>query len=127
MITSKSATGPGNSNVSPALRAPRRVAPKTKRPSNSKPVGKPKQSGRPQSKQDHVLAMLRQKDGTTIPAVMKATGWQQHSVHGFLSGVIRKKLKLRLVSTKVDDKCIYRIVDKSPTKTGGRQASRHSA
>jgi hypothetical protein len=71
--------------------------------------------------------MLRQKEGTTIPAVMKATGWQQHSVHGFLSGVVRKKLKLKLVSTKVDDKRIYRIVDKSPAKTGGRQANRQPA
>ncbi len=54
--------------------------------------------------------MLQRKEGTTIAAVMKATGWQKHSVHGFLAGVVRKKLGLNLVSDKVDGKRIYRVV-----------------
>jgi len=74
-----------------------------------------------QSKQDRVLAMLRQKEGTTIGAVMKTTGWQKHSVHGFLAGVVRKKLGLTLVSEKSDGERVYRIADDnrikaSPTK-----------
>jgi hypothetical protein len=40
---------------------------------------------------------------------MAATGWQQHSVRGFLAGVVRKKLRLDLVSEQTDKGGIYRI------------------
>jgi hypothetical protein len=53
--------------------------------------------------------MLRAPSGTTISAMMTATGWQQHSVRGFLAGVIRKKFGINLVSEAGGR--VYRIKD----------------
>jgi hypothetical protein len=83
-------------------------------------------SDRP-SKQARVIAMLRSPDGTTIAAITQATGWQQHSVRGFLAAVIRKKLKLKLESMKVDGNRIYRIGDEAPPKASGSNSKRRAA
>jgi Protein of unknown function (DUF3489) len=80
------------------------------------------------SKQSRVIAMLQSPAGATIAAVMKATGWQPHSVRGFLAGVVRKRLKLELGSTKVDGNRVYQITKRDAGKTvSTRQSKRHAA
>jgi Protein of unknown function (DUF3489) len=62
------------------------------------------------SKQARVLAMLYRKQGATIATMREATGWQPHSVRGFLTAVVRKKLGLVLVSEKIGEERLCRIV-----------------
>jgi len=78
------------------------------------------------SKQSRVLAMLCSPQGATILAMMQVMGWQQHSVRGFLAGVVRKRLKLNLTSEKVDGGRVYRITDGNDEDSKGGQP-RHRA
>ena len=113
-------------------RAPKAVAAKTvairpSQPTKMTSANDQKEKGRRSSKQARVVEMLHSPTGTTIAAVMKATGWQQHSVRGFFAGVVQKKLRLKLSSKKIDGNRIYRIVDAGSVRSNSRRPIRQSA
>lgn len=72
-----------------------------------------KNKHRSNTKQARVIAMLRAPAGATIDAMVQATGWRQHSVRGFLAGIVRKKLGLDLISKADESGRIYRINDRT--------------
>lgn len=58
---------------------------------------------RTETKQAIVLALLRRQDGASISEIIDATGWQPHSVRGFFSGALKKRLEIEIISDKGDD------------------------
>src|SRR5258705_2486410 len=102
---------------STAKAATRSASPKSSKSKSRKrptPVSA-KSAARPATKHARIIAMLRSPAGATIAAIMTATDWQQHSVRGFLAGVVRKKLGLNLVSEQTDKGRVYRIKDGKPS------------
>jgi len=61
------------------------------------------------TKGDAVIALLNRSRGATLDDMMKATGWQAHSVRGFLAGTLKKKLGRGVVSEVTDKGRVYRI------------------
>jgi hypothetical protein len=78
----------------------------------------------PDSKQDKIVALLQRPNGATLDALVKETQWQKHSVRGFLAGTVRKKLKLPLLSEKIDGVRTYRIGTGKAAKSKRTSAAR---
>jgi len=75
------------------------------------PDPEPRTDPKRPSKQDVVIAMLRQPEGATVDEVASVTGWQRHTVRGVFSGTLKKKLGLTLASTKEERGRVYRIAE----------------
>ena len=73
------------------------------------PDPEPRADAKRPSKQDVVIAMLRQPEGATVEEVASLTGWQRHTVRGVFSGTLKKKLGLTLASAKEERGRVYRI------------------
>jgi len=77
---------------------------------------------RRKTKHGNVLALLKHRKGTTIAGIIKATGWQDHSVRSFLVTIVLKKLGFALSSETVDGARVYRIT--GPIASSGPERSR---
>ena len=84
---------------------------KARNPNLSKTAKQPPASprGSRNSKAATILAMLKTKNGATIAAIAASGGWKHHSVRGFLSGTVKKKLGREIVSDVVEGERRYRV------------------
>jgi len=78
-------------------------APKKARSGKAATQDRPAAPARQGSKKAQVIALLRRPEGATLADIAKATGWQTHSVRGFLSGSLGKKMGLKVTRLKRDD------------------------
>ena len=100
----------GRVNQKPAQKLAAIRAMTTKVKSAVKPGGNAATT-KDRSKQSQLIDLLRRKTGATIDEAVKATGWQPHSIRGAISGLLKKKLGLAVVSEKLDGRGrVYRIV-----------------
>ena len=60
-------------------------------------------------KQALLVSLLQREHGATLHEMAEATGWQHHSVHGAMSGALKKKLQLQITATKEERGRVYRI------------------
>ncbi len=114
--TKAAAAPPAMANTQPA-RAPKRTqahAPvrPTKKAKHAVPTKKAPTLERG-TKTAKILALLKRPGGASLDQLRKATGWQAHSVRGFLSGTLKKKMGLRIASNKLEGgQRTYRIISK---------------
>ena len=92
--------GPQKSAPSPASSHKRTSA--RKAPTSPRP-------GVRETKADQILALMKQPSGATLKTIMAVTGWQAHSVRGFVSGQLVKKMGLRVKSSRRDGERTYVI------------------
>ena len=83
--------------------APQEVPAKTRTRMRKSPVGTTNKDLRQGSKTEAILALIKRPDGASLKEIMEATNWQAHSVRGFISGTLGKKMSLTVVSTRTSD------------------------
>jgi len=93
----------------------KRAAPKARKaaPPTKTPVGSPPVQFLATGKISTLVALMRRPQGASVLDLMKAAGWQAHSVRGAISGAIKKRLGLSVVSERVGGVRVYHIVNRS--------------
>jgi hypothetical protein len=113
-----------NSAAQTIARKTIKLKPDTQSAAGQRQRSSAKQTGRNESKQARIIAMLRAPSGATIATMAHATGWQQHSLRGFLAGIVRKKLGLNLLSAAGESGRLYRIADRTVSPVAAAKTSR---
>ncbi len=99
--TKKASVGARRANVAPAKpKSGKKAAPAKKTPKGAKKAKSAQPEARDGSKTAKILDLLKRPGGVTSKELQKASGWQPHSVRGFLSGTVGKKMGLTVTSTK---------------------------
>lgn len=93
---------------------------KSKRPTRSSGSSKSCNAAAGKTKKQLCIALLERAEGTTVADLSKATGWQAHSVRGFLAGTAAKLPGKKLVSRAVDGKPRTYQLNKAAGAVGGR-------
>ena len=109
----KPRVGAHRANVAPSRAKPGHKAIPAKRankgPRSAKSPKRKTPGARDGSKTAQVLGLLKRSGGASLKELMKATGWQAHSVRGFLSGAVGKKMGLTVSSTKAGEDRRYSV------------------
>jgi hypothetical protein len=90
--------------VAPAKGKRKKDALKSKRRHTAPAAAKNANAGREGSKKSEVIDLMRRSQGATLAEIMELTGWQSHTVRGFVSGTLIKKLSLKVESFRSDEK-----------------------
>ena len=103
-ISEETGTAQATATAAPP-KATKKATPAKKAPKGAKGAkpAKKESAAREGSKTAQILDLLKRPGGATLAEIMKATGWQAHSVRGFISGTLGKKMGLSVTSTKGED------------------------
>jgi hypothetical protein len=91
-------------HVAPSKGKRNKDAPKSKRPHTAPAAAKDANIAREGSKKSEVIDLMRRSQGATLAEIMELTGWQSHTVRGFVSGTLIKKLSLKVESLRSNEK-----------------------